>query len=136
MDNPLDSLEMYRKFKDLRAYYVMRVHRNLHKDYKHSVGVLLLQELFALVRHMAVINTSHDRERKREAAEAVLVGLDLVIDQVEFLSTVPDAGVSLHQAAVMYEMLDDIGGKVGAFRKRLSLPESEAQRAQESAVRQ
>lgn len=47
--NPLDALAIYRRIKDLRAYFTQVVFWNLQHDLRNTVGRRLLDSLFDAV---------------------------------------------------------------------------------------
>lgn len=120
----LKTLEVYKELKDLRAYYVNRLHPHLPADIKHSVGVLLLNQLFTEVEFLAEISCLRDKEKKTAAAEEFLAHWESLIDKFEFL--VERKAISYDQGAVAIEKIIRIEKMVGGLRKsfRKELPES------------
>lgn len=113
----LKTLEVYKELKDLRAYYVNRLHPHLPADIKHSVGVLLLNQMFAEVEHLAVISCMRDAEAKKTASEDFLCKWESVLDKFEFL--VDAKAISYDQGAVAFEKIIRIEKMVGSLRKSI-----------------
>jgi len=81
----LKTLEVYKELKDLRAYYVNTIHGGLRADIKHSVGLLVLNQLFAEVEHLARISCLRGNKAKEEEADRFLAEWEVLLDRFEFL---------------------------------------------------
>lgn len=107
--NPLDALAIYRRIKDLRAYFTQVVFWNLQHDLRNTVGRRLLDSLFDAVPLVSTLQTERDTETKLAALRRLLVLTRCIYDAVEYLSSITDGrGISLDHAAFMYEILADI----------------------------
>lgn len=107
--NPLDALAIYRRIKDLRAYFTQVVFWNLQHDLRNTVGRRLLDSLFDAVPLVSTLQTERDTETKLVALRRLLALTRCIYDAVEYLSSITDGrGISLDHAAFMYEILADI----------------------------
>lgn len=118
INNALKTLPVYHKVRGLRSYYVINVHKCLSVDMKHSVGVLLLNEFFTCIRHLAVISMSRKTDEKIAEATLFLHDFEVITDKVDFLFETRQ--IPLKKASVMFSMIVEIERQVGALRKALT----------------
>lgn len=118
--NPLDVLGIYRALKDLRAYYTQHIFNGLQHDAKRTAGYRLMDFLFDAVPLAAAVQLERGNEAKRDAVRDLLKLTRCIIDAVEYLSSLTGGrGISLDQAAYMYEFCVDIERQGRSLAKAL-----------------
>lgn len=75
MQNPLNTLQVYYDVKKLRDYYFKVIHNHLPAELRHTCGMMLLNEFFSTIRHLAVIVATHNNEVKVMEIEGFLADL-------------------------------------------------------------
>lgn len=113
----LKTLKVYHSVKTLRKYYMNVIHCHLPKDMKHTVGLMILNNLFSCVTHLAKIAVTRNNAMKMEAITEFLVLYELITDEIEAL--VDAHAISFKQASYMFGLIMDIERQMGGFRKSI-----------------